>query len=473
MICWNSSIFTASNIVIESFGIQLTFTSTHSNLSWTLVTVYGPCAGIERDNFLTWLHDLQILDDDLWLLLGDFNFYRSVFNRNKSGADINDIFLFNEVISDLGLVELPIKGKAFTLSNMQQQPLLEQSDWFFTSPSWTLSFPHTLVKPLARSISDHTPCVVQIGTNIPRANVFRFENFWIEHEGFFDLVQSIWDNHGSSHDSAKNISSKLKTLRKGLKKWSKNLSRLQKLISNCNNVISFLDSIEEYRYLSLLEWNFRVFIRSKLLTYLRYKQVYWQKRCTIRWAKFGGENTKFFHAMATESYRKNSIASLIDVDGTIIFDHEGKAHVAWDTFKGRMGVSNFVSMPFDLYSLITPQNGLEVLEAPFPKFEIDNLVKNLPTDRAPGPDGFNGLFMKKCWPIICHDYYNLCQDFHSGSLDLNSLNHSFITLVPKKLTPETINDYRPISLMSISLKFLTKLLADRLQKVILSVIHQN
>lgn len=95
MICWNSSIFTASNIVIESFGIQLTFTSTHSNLFWTLVTVYGPCAGIERDNFLTWLHDLQILDDDLWLLLGDFNFYRSVFNMNKSGADINDIFLFN------------------------------------------------------------------------------------------------------------------------------------------------------------------------------------------------------------------------------------------------------------------------------------------------------------------------------------------------------------------------------------------
>lgn len=177
--------------------------------------------------------------------------------------------------------------------------------------------------------------------------------------------------------------------------------------------------------------------------------------------------------MATESYRKNSIASLIDVDGTIIFDHEGKAHVAWDTFKGRMGVSDFVSMSFDLYSLITPQNGLEVLEAPFPKSEIDNLVKNLPTDRAPGPDGFNGLFMKKCWPIICHDYYNLCQDFHSGSLDLNSLNHSFITLVPKKLTPEPINDYRPISLMSISLKFLTKLLADRLQKVILSVIHQN
>lgn len=35
-----------------------------------------------------------------------------------------------------------------------------------------------------------------------------------------------------------------------------------------------------------------------------YKQQYWKKRCTIRWVKFGDENTKFFHALATEQYRK-------------------------------------------------------------------------------------------------------------------------------------------------------------------------
>ncbi len=76
--------------------------------------MYGPFAGVERENFVIWLHSLQIADDDIWLLLGDFNFYRSVLNRNRPGADMNDIFLFNDVISDLGLVELPIKGRAYT-----------------------------------------------------------------------------------------------------------------------------------------------------------------------------------------------------------------------------------------------------------------------------------------------------------------------------------------------------------------------
>lgn len=98
---------------------------------------------------------------------------------------MNDIFLFKAMISDLSLVELPLKGRAFTWSNMQQSPLLEQLDWFFSSTAWTLKFPNTLLKFLARSTLDHTPCVVQIGTDIPKANIFRFENFWIEHEGFF------------------------------------------------------------------------------------------------------------------------------------------------------------------------------------------------------------------------------------------------------------------------------------------------
>ncbi len=59
-------------------------------------------------------------------------------------------------------------------------------------------------------------------------------------------------------------------------------------------MIQFLDSIEKYRDLTLLEWRFSILIRTKLLAYLKYKQSYWQKTCTIRWAKFGGDNTMYF-----------------------------------------------------------------------------------------------------------------------------------------------------------------------------------
>ena len=46
-----------------------------------------------------------------WLIVGDFNLIRKPENRNKPGGDISDMFLFNEALSTLGVVELPLYGK--------------------------------------------------------------------------------------------------------------------------------------------------------------------------------------------------------------------------------------------------------------------------------------------------------------------------------------------------------------------------
>jgi hypothetical protein len=107
------------------------------------------------------MHDLDIPFHENWLLLGDFNYLRSLEDKNKPGADLNDIFIFNEIISYLGLVAIPLKGRKFTWSNMQEQPLLEQLDWFFTSCQWTIKYPNTLVHPLTKPTSDHILCVIK------------------------------------------------------------------------------------------------------------------------------------------------------------------------------------------------------------------------------------------------------------------------------------------------------------------------
>jgi hypothetical protein len=221
IVLWNSSIFTGTILEIHRSAIRMQFTSTSNNLSWQLVNVYGPCKGLERDIFVQWLHDLDIPHHDNWLLMGDFNFIRSVDNRNKPGADMNDIFLFNSIISHLGLVELPLKGRAFTWSNMQDSPLLQQIDWFFTSCQWSLSFPNTEVLPLAKSTSDHVPCIVKIATTIPKARIFRFENHWIQQSVFFELVERVWKTPVKPLSASGIITAKLKNLRYELKRWGK------------------------------------------------------------------------------------------------------------------------------------------------------------------------------------------------------------------------------------------------------------
>jgi hypothetical protein len=232
------------------------------------------------------VYDLNIPDDELWLFLGDFNFIRGQENRNKLGGDVNDIFLFNEIISHLGLLELPFKGRSFTWSNMQDDPLLVQLDWVFTS--------NTMVTTLAKPTSDHVPYVVSIDTVIPKAKIFRFENYWVDQPGFLECVKKSWEQEVRVHSPAVILSVKFKRLRNALKNWKTSLSRLKGLITRCNWVLGFLDNLEEERPLFLPERNFRKLVKQQYEHLLKAQYKYWKNRCTIRWMKLGEENTKFF-----------------------------------------------------------------------------------------------------------------------------------------------------------------------------------
>ncbi|KAJ1266847.1 hypothetical protein BS78_07G010400 [Paspalum vaginatum] len=140
LVGWNSSIFTGEVTHTKKFAISVKFTSVHDNSNWILTTVYGPCQGEERDNFVNWMNDIQIGGAN-WMFVGDFNFYRALSDRNREGGNMHDIFIFNEIISNLGLLEIPLKGRKYTWSNMQEEPLLEQIDWCFTSSNWISDFP--------------------------------------------------------------------------------------------------------------------------------------------------------------------------------------------------------------------------------------------------------------------------------------------------------------------------------------------
>ena len=187
----------------------------------------------------------------------------------------------------------------------------------------------------------------------------------------------------------------------------------------------------------------------------------------------GDASTKFFLANATIKYRRNLITCLETDEGVSVFDHQHKADMIWEAFKERLGMSEFSSSLFYLSSFMQPVTDLSSLVVPFDKQEIDSVVKSLPSDKAPGPDGFNTDFVKKCWSIICEDFYKLCNDFHASNICLQSINGSFITLVPKHDNPIKITDFRPISLLNTSVKIITELLANRLQLVLPRLIHKN
>jgi hypothetical protein len=118
IIIWNGALFDGTLEFQNDFSISVKFTSNISSESWYLTNIYGPSQADRKDDFLQWFSNISMPDDTDWLIMGDFNFIRSPNDRNKPGGNISEMFKFNEAISNLGLVEIPLKGRKFTWSNM-------------------------------------------------------------------------------------------------------------------------------------------------------------------------------------------------------------------------------------------------------------------------------------------------------------------------------------------------------------------
>lgn len=115
---------------------------------------------------------------------------------------------------------------------MQDNPLLEKLDWIFTSAEWTSKYPNTMATPMAKLSFDHVPINIQVDSKIPKCHMFRFDEFWLDFEGFIDTITSHLNNCTYFADPAKNIVDRFKSIRKGLKAWSRKLSQLNKTIEN-------------------------------------------------------------------------------------------------------------------------------------------------------------------------------------------------------------------------------------------------
>lgn len=103
---------------------------------------------------------------------------------------------------------------------------------------------------------------------------------------------------------------------------------------------------------------------------------------------------------------------------------------------------------------------------------FSNLFKASKTEN-PGSDGFPALFYQKFWKIVGKDISKLVLEILNNERDPSCLNHTFLALIPKVKCPEDFSQFRPISLCNVTMKIVTKTIANKLKLVFPDLISEQ
>ena len=333
----------------------------------------------------------------------------------------------------------------------------------FCSLDWEEQFPGYPLQGGDSMDSDHCPLILGMQDVIGSKKRFHFEAFWPSLDGFMDAVRESWDSVQPSQCPLQTVALKLKATARSLQSWSqKKCGHIKSQWLLAKEIIRQFEKAQECRPLQPSE----VWLRNKLkkhsLALASLLRTIARLRSRIGWLKEGDANTRLFHQHARYRKKKNFIPKL-QVGDQLITRHEEKAAAVLEFYDNLIGTDYGRERTINLDSLGCPSFELFNLDLPFSEEEVFNSIKDLPPDKAPGPDGFTGRFYKCCWAVIKNDIMAAIQSLWSGNCrNLSKLNSAYITLIPKKPNAVQVKDFRPISLVHSFAKLVTKIMAIRL-----------
>lgn len=149
--------------------------------------------------------------------------------------------------------------------------------------------------------------------------------------------------------------------------------------------------------------------------YEKEERVWWQNS-RESWLRHGDGNTRFFHTATIIRRKRNYIGSLVKEDGTRVSSRKDIRKHLNCKFFDLFSSSNPLS-PDDLEGIIDPvlnKEDNQELERVSSDEEIKDTVWNMPSLKAPGPDGLQGCFYKKFWDVVGKSLCLFVQEFFEG-----------------------------------------------------------
>lgn len=407
---WNNSLFSMVDCRIHKHWIGLSGQLRSHQFECILINIYNPCNVDRRKEVWAEIIEFHWQKKLPCLIMGDFNETLSLSDRGSQRLNNQGSADFSDFIESLALIEIPPSNGGFNWFHGASKSKLNR---LFVDPEWMLKIPQLRSTLLKRSISDHCPILASSTDQNWGPRPFRFINCWFSSPSCMDTIQKSWsDSKGlEPHKRLKNL--KLK-----LQEWSKkDFGHIETKITQLEEKIAIFDETSNSRSLSESEILERKTCQLELWRWLKNKESLWAQKSRIQWLRKGDKNTKFFHSMASIRKIKNDFSSLL-LNDTNMFSPADVKNEAMSFFKKLFKEEHTTRPTFmnlEFKKLLPWQN--EKLKEDITNEEIDLAVASCDSQKSPGLDGFNFLFIKKSWDIIKHDFYEIVKNFWiTGSL---------------------------------------------------------
>ena len=185
----------------------------------------------------------------------------------------------------------------------------------------------------------------------------------------------------------------------------------------------------------------------------------------------------FYAGLEKKVSKKKVITHLINDKGDTVQDRDKMESIATDFYTDLFSPKNTdQGMATRLLGNVkarVPQADKDLLNRAITKEELGLAVMRLQRNKSPGPDGIPAEFYQQCWHLIADLYFAFISAVE-GSAFPQVKNSSVTSLIYKnKGNIGLLAYYRPIALMNVDVKILTKLLSMRLVPVLPKIIHKS
>ena len=471
--------FEYKNVVFDPNGRYIVFDLHEGDVQFRMINIYAPNDCSERIAFMSKMQDYLVVEHEN-VIAGDFNCtLNSELDRKNciASTDIGKLeilsFMSKYDLEDVWRRRNPSK-MMFSWKRMQKESRI---DYWLISKS--LDNQVNAVNYKTCVFSDHNLVELELRTSDLKRGpgIWKMNVSVIKSKLFQDAFHDWWELWKKKKVDYNDISVWWDLGKRKIKNLCIDIAKLLKMEKDQRQ--QYLEKsifvLESKVIRSELEETKLGEAKSELKGILHEKGEGAKIRSRIQWFEEGEKSTKYFYGLEKRNAKDKLWDKIIDNNGNV-----------------KYGTHNILNTQIEFYSNLYKKEGIDTkqtseflssleyqlddqensqLEENINISELTASLKMMKNNKSPGSDGIVVEFYKMYWHEISQDLlevYHHC--FTDGKLT-HSQDLAILRLIFKNGAREKIENWRPISLLNIDAKLLSKVLAERLKIVLPRIIH--